>query len=379
VDIVGAGYPTLAFIGLSRAVRYRDMDPARAPIFIIGTGRSGTTLFRNILNAHPAIHIAFEPHFYWYESLYQKRATGRVVLDYYFQTSHFRWQRIDPMRVLDGLPDPLPRAKLGLAYAAVMREKAAQYGRTRYGEKTPAHAASLRRIYSDFPDARVIHIVRDPRNTAVSLSRMPWAPSSLMMNAAYLDLERKQANKFRDKMLRIRLETLLAEPRTTMEQVLAFVGEPWHDAVLDHARHLPSPDDTPPFPWLEGAARDRVAPEAQWLCLRPVEVRMIERMTERLMKEHGYERATLEHEPRWISVFWEGVRQIPQVVRYLAIAIPLARKARDPRNIDAVEAEFFRRINPAAWTRYPGFVMPTSPPLATLAQPTESSTATLQT
>lgn len=351
------------------------MDPARSPIFIIGSGRSGTTLLRNMLNAHPAIYIAFEPHFYFYESMYRKRATGRVFLDYYFHTSHFRRQRIDPARVLAGLPDPLPRDQLGLAYAAVMREKAAQFGRTRYGEKTPAHVASLHRIYRDFPDARAVYIVRDPRNTVVSLSRMPWAPASTMINAGYLDGEHKLADKFRDRLLRIRLEDLLADPRATMQRVLEFVGEPWHDAVLDHARNLPANDDTPTYPWLEGAKGERVPAKAQWRELRPVEIRMIEQMTKRMMVANSYERATLEREPSWFSVFWEGVRQIPQVVRFYGITAPLALKARDPKRIDEAEAEFYRRINPAAWTRYPGYELPPAPPLAQLQLHESSDTS----
>jgi Sulfotransferase family len=344
----------------------RRVESGKPPIFVIGSGRSGTTLLRNMLNAHPAIYIAFEPHFYWYESMYRTRATGRVFLDYYFQTSHFRRQHVDPARVLAGLPDPLPRSALGLAYAAVMREKAAQFGRTRFGEKTPAHVTLLNRIYRDFPDARVVHIVRDPRNTVVSLSRMPWAPGSTMINAGYLDTEHKHATRFRDRMLRIRLEDLLAEPRATMQSVLAYVGEPWHDAVLDHARNLPANDDTPTYPWLDGATRDRVPAQAQWQALRPVQIRMIEQMTKRMMADNSYERATLDREPSWFSVFWEGVRQIPQVVRFYAITIPLALKARDPRHIDESEAAFYRRINPAAWTRYPNYELPPPPALKAL-------------
>jgi hypothetical protein len=338
------------------------------PIFIIGTGRSGTTLLRNMLNAHPAIHIAFEPHFYWYRSLYRKRATGRVFLDYYFQTTHFRRLGVDPVRVLAGLPDPLPRAQLGAAFAAVLREKAALHGRVRYGEKTPAHAASLREIYGDFPDARCIHIVRDPRSTALSLSRMPWAPSSLMINASYIDIERKQVAKYRDRMMRVRLEDLLAEPRRTMEQVLEFVGEPWHDAVLDHARHLPADDGTPGYPWLDGAARDRHAPRQDWRELRPVQIRMIEQMTKRLLRDAGYDRAVLAHEPSWFSVFWEGVRQIPQFFRYLAITLPLAFEARDPAKTDLIETKLFRRLNPDAWDRYSRYVLEPVPPQRALAE-----------
>jgi hypothetical protein len=346
---------------------------AESPIFIIGSGRSGTTLLRNMLNAHPRIHIAFEPHYYWYRSIYRKRRPAREFLDYYFQTPHFRWQRVDPDRVLAELPEKLGRDQLGLAFAAILRERAARYGRVRIGEKTPAHAASLPQIFKDFPDARAIHIVRDPRATAASLARMPWAPSSLMLNAGYLDLERKQVAKFRDRMLMVRLEDLLDDTRATMTRVLEFVGEPWSDDVLDHAAHAPDLDDTPPYPWLERAGKARDASSARgdakvagWGELTPVQIRMIEQMTKRLMKLAGYAKADLAREPRWISVFWAGVREIPQFFRYAAVGLPLLYKGRVPERLDAVEQELLRRVNPGAWARYPGYQLPSAPPLRQL-------------
>jgi hypothetical protein len=339
------------------------MDPARSPIFIIGSGRSGTTLLRNMLCAHPRIYITFEATFYWYASLYRRRAPLRAFLDYYFQTPHFRWLRVDPERVLRSLPEPLGREHMGLAFAAVMREKAAQYGRVRFGDKTPAHTDSLPRIFADFPDAKAIHIVRDPRGTAFSLSRMPWAPGSLMVNASYLSMELPKVAPFLDRMLRIRLEDLLAAPKETMARVLEFVGEPWDDAVLDHANRLPDKGDTQPYPWLESATRERGRPGADWTSLSPVEIRMIEYITRHLMKEAGYEPAKLPREPSRLAVWWKGVSQIPQFFRYLAIALPIAFRGRDPRRLDETERELYRRINPKAWAHYPGFEMPSAPRL----------------
>jgi hypothetical protein len=346
------------------------MSPAQAPIFVIGTGRSGTTLLRFMLSAHPRIYISHEASFYVVEQLFPRRAPRRDFLDYYFRTPSFRWLRVDPARVVAGLPDPLPRERVPDAYAAVMREKAAQYGRVRYGDKTPSHAAHLGRIFRDFPGARVVHIVRDPRGTVQSLTRMPWASGSLAVNALFCEIERRQVARYRDRVLQIRLEDLLADPRATMGRVLDHVGEPWDDAVLDHARHLPDPNDMPPYPWLQSAAGDRVAPAAAFAGLSPLEVRAIERTTRRIMVEFGYAPAELADEPSALAVWWERMRGIPALVRCLRSFARLARYGRDANNLDSPRMKaLWREVNPGAWSRYPGFEIPDPPPLAGRALP----------
>lgn len=346
------------------------MDPSRSPIFVIGTGRSGTTLLRFMLSAHPRIYLTHEASFYVWEWLYPRKAPRREFLDYYLQTPSFRWLRVEADRVLEGLPDPLPPERMGEAYAAVMRAKAAQYGRVRFGDKTPSHAAHLKRLFADFPEAKVVHIVRDPRGTAVSLSRMPWASPSLYTNAGFCELERRQIAKFRQRMLQVRLEDLLTEPKATMAQILDYVGEPWDDAVLDHARHLPDKHDMPPLPWLESSAQDRGAPAAQWRSMSPLDIRLVESVTRRIMRDAGYEKAQLETEPSRFSVWWAGVKQLPALARYVGTYWRMGRLLRDPAMFDAPETQaLFQEVNPSSWGRYPGFAMPIAPPLVRAALP----------
>jgi len=335
------------------------MNPERSPIFVVGTGRSGTTLLRFMLSAHPRIYITHEASFYLWEMQAPRGSGASGILEYYKQTFSFRWLGLDP-KIVDG-------ARPADAYTAVMREKAAQFGRPRFGDKTPGHAGKLQRIFEDYPDARVIHIVRDPRGTALSLSRMPWASRSLYCNAVYCELEWRAVKKWRDRVLMIRLEDLLSDGRRTMERVLAHVGEPWDDAVLDHAAHIPSKTDMPPFPWLESAARPRGAAQAQWSSLTPLQIRMIENIAKRVMQEAEYEPAKLDQEPSGLSVFWEKWRQVPETLRYLYTYWQLARLMRDPKNFEApVVEDVFRRINPDAWQHYPGMErMPSPPPLLT--------------
>jgi hypothetical protein len=346
------------------------MDPAASPIFIVGNCRSGTTLLRVMLSAHSRIYIAHEATFYSWASLFPERAPRRAFLEYYFQTPEFRWLRVDPERVLAGLPDPLPPARLRDAFVNLMREKAAQYGRVRFGDKTPLYTRHLGRIFLDFPDARVIHILRDPRTRVQSLSKMPWAGTNLFANAFTTELDLHPVWKMRDKLLQIRMEDLLADPKTTMARVLEHVGEAWEDAVLDHVRHHPDKGDMPPLPWLESSKHERSAAPEPTRGLTPVQIRMIERVAKQSMKQGPYEAAKLEREPSALAVLWECARHVPSLVSFAFAYWRLGRVVRDPRNFDGPAfREAFRRINPSSWARYPGFEVPHPPPL--LGAPTE--------
>ena len=139
--------------------------PDLSPIFVIGSGRSGTTLLRLMLCAHPRIYLTHEAMFYLLEPRFLRKMRARAGLKSYFRSPAFRSLGIDPEKVLAGLPDPLPPGRIGDVYAALMRAKAAQYGRVRFGDKTPVNTQYIDRIFRDFPDARVIRIIRDPRST----------------------------------------------------------------------------------------------------------------------------------------------------------------------------------------------------------------------
>ncbi len=354
------------------------MKPA-APIFVVGPGRSGTTLLQCMLRAHPRIYIAHETAFYIADRFCPRGASGREFLEYYFQTWWFRWLGIDPERVLAGLPNPLPRRQIGLAFAAVMREKAALHGRTRFGDKTPGHTGCLGQIFADFPDARVIHVVRDPRDNVQSLQQMPWMHSSLVFNALYLADERNLVAKFRGRMLEVRLEDLLAQPRETMARVLDYIGEPWDDAVLDHARSLPEEKDVPPMPWHARATRDREAAPERRDVLSALQIRMVELIAWRTMKEAGYKRARLENTPGLLAVLWAIAREIPMATLGLIYAMRFAQMMRrNPAALDQPENRaIMKRLNPQAWTQYAGHDMPV-PPAAPRGRDRATSTAAVE-
>ena len=172
---------------------------------------------------------------------------------FYVRSFSYRWLRLDPRPVLAALPRPFRFPDRKRLFVEVMRRLAHRHGKPRFGDKTPSHVASLGQIFRDFPDARVIRMMRDPRHVVSSLRNMPWAPRNLIAVTTLAQMEPWQARRFRNRLLEVRLDELVGAPRVTMARVLDFVGEPFAEEVLDHAVYAPR--DLPPLPWFQSAQR----------------------------------------------------------------------------------------------------------------------------
>lgn len=361
----------------SQIVERPVRSPDDSPIFIIGTGRSGTTLLRQVLNAHPRIHITHEAAFFSYARHAPKGSSAEAWLERYFETFSFAWLRLDPREVREALPRPLTMEHVNEVARAVMRGKARQKGKPRYGDKNPLDTHNLSRIFSDFPDPRVIYITRDPRPTVLSFNRMPFGTCSTLLNSWLCRLQFQHVQPFLDRILEIRLEDLVADPRRTLQSVLRFVGEHWDDAVLDH-RSRTSTDDVPPLPWFVGATSEglnqNISSGGWQQRMSPAWIRLVEKLNRASMQRYGYEPAKLEHEPGAFALAAALWNDMPGVVwaagRLLAFKRILDRHFQGKQRLDPQKGmEENMRLNPLAWQHYPQFQMPQVPPLLSAAQP----------
>jgi hypothetical protein len=332
-----------------------------APIFIVGVSRSGTGLLRLMLNAHPRIYLCYEASFF-VGSRSRQRLSPSDWLGCYFRTLPFAWLRLNPDDIRSQLPSPLPRERLHEAYSAVMRTMAQRYGRARYGDKTPRHAGHLQQIFDAFPDARVIHIVRDPRNAVSSLTHMPWGPGSYLITTWNYARQIEAVRPFRDRIYEVRLETLLEDPRREMMKVLDFVGERWDETVLDHSRHAPT-NDVPSLPWLEGTRRPRGETYPGHRRQLPgAWVRIIERCLRSAMARYGYQDADLDLEPSLPRLFRAGAADLINAIGYLRRAVPYF--AQSTRRTPPSPAQMQKRLlglNPKGWQTYANAEIPDPP------------------
>lgn len=330
---------------------------------MVGSGRSGTSLLRAMLNAHPRIHLTHEASSYLDPRGKRLAGDGRAWFDRYRHSFSFAFLDV-PLSAVTAPLDRIAGPTRADAVEAVLRSAAERRGKPRWGDKTPAHAQQLDTITADFPGARIVHVVRDPRRVVASLAHMPWATSSHGLNAFFCAQQVKAVGRFGGVVCTVRLEDLVADPEAELRQVLEFVGEDWDPAVLDHAAHGGG-SDLPPFPWFAEAARPlergRVASPLE---LAPAWIRAIERTCAWTLREHGYERETGfgGGEPSAADRARAHAADAREVAASIARGVKAAAVGMRPEPPPADEAlAAVLSLNPVAWERYPGFEIPKVP------------------
>jgi hypothetical protein len=189
-----------------------------SPIFIVGCQRSGTTLLRLILDAHPHLSVGPESRF----------------LDDLAKVTGDDWHRIEPY----GLPREYFHERFAQLFHDFQMDYATRRGKQRWGDKSPRYTMHIPFLDQLFPACQVIHVIRDGRDV-VSSHRQRWGYGSAYKATAkwqrYIEAARAAGNTLGpDRFAEVRYEALVANPEPELRRLLEFLGEPWDDAVLHH-------------------------------------------------------------------------------------------------------------------------------------------------
>jgi LPS sulfotransferase NodH len=224
----------------------KHMDSSRpVPVFpfVIGCGRSGTTLLRSMLDSHPDLAIPPETYFIprlareWQQRVLRSEADVARFVDALTGTNGYKQM---------GTPVHLLRASLigslPTGYADAIRSVYALYserrGKRRYGDKTPAYVLEIDRLSALFPEAVFVHIIRDGRDVAMSFVDGGWA-DDLAQAVLYwkLQVSRGRASGRRlapGRYVEIRYEDLVADPASTLSQVCRSIRLTYNEAMLEY-------------------------------------------------------------------------------------------------------------------------------------------------
>ena len=231
-----------------------DTPPAtpsfEGPLFIVGMPRSGTKLLRELVCSHPAVGIpAAETELLpdWalrWPSFGDLRRPDRwaAFIDHVGGSAYFTFLREEQGQGLDA---DAWRASCrefslqGVFEARCRMDGGAPAGGV-WGDKSPGYLGHLPLLWRLWPQARVIHIVRDCRDYCLSMQEA-WGKDP--ERAAWRWAERVGAARAAGarrggQWLELRYEDLLDAPEATMRAVCAFIGRPFDAAVL-RPRHAP--------------------------------------------------------------------------------------------------------------------------------------------
>jgi tetratricopeptide (TPR) repeat protein len=201
----------------------RASNRYRLPLFIVGMPRSGTTLVEQILASHPQVFGAGErPEITWYtQRLAAMLGTqvpypqcvaelDRATLDTLAERYHGALRRLDPVA-------------------------------TRVTDKMPNNFLHLGLIGLLLPGARVIHLIRDPRDNCLSCyfqaftGAHPYAQDLGDLGSYYRQYERLMAHWRAVRplpMLEVRYEELVADQEGQSRRIVAFAGLEWDERCL---------------------------------------------------------------------------------------------------------------------------------------------------
>ncbi len=212
-----------------------------SPFFIIGMPRSGTKLLRSLLNNHSDIHIpSEESEFipYWLK----KWNTFGNLRDMDQFVKFYRWTSTLPFFLSRDNRDKTigidhwygnclafdpPGVFMGLLKSIAQHEKPTA---SVLGDKSPSYINELEVLKAQFPDAVMIHIVRDVRDQVMSFNRShgkhPLRAAQRWDQGVGAVLE--FAARHQQSYCEVLFEELLEHTRENLERICEFLGVSYH-------------------------------------------------------------------------------------------------------------------------------------------------------
>jgi len=118
----------------------------------------------------------------------------------------------------------------------LMREWAKKQGKERWGDKSPGYITKLSLLHKLYPNAKVVHIIRDGRDVWLSLKNLGWEKNVVKVArvwAAVIHSARQYAHKnIETNYIELRYENLLSHPQEELEKIMLFLDEPYTDELL---------------------------------------------------------------------------------------------------------------------------------------------------
>jgi hypothetical protein len=208
----------------------RESSPLKdRMIFLVGARRSGTNWLQRVVGAHPAVAVVPSETYLFsrgvapLEARFHHGVRGSPGTGFIYMDRH---------ELVDSLREFCDRALIPFLRGSP--------GASRLAERTPEHVTCLDLIGRIYPDAHVVHIVRDGRDVARSLLNQDWpsAPRTIEKAAEEWRFCIEAAESAAPSLERyrvVRYEELLADPLTHVTDLYGWLGLPGGSGLVEAA------------------------------------------------------------------------------------------------------------------------------------------------
>lgn len=213
---------------------------------IVGAPRSGTTLLRFMLDAHPSLAIPPETGFLPVVAAHPDTTSPGEL--YRTITAHPpgspAWGDFGiDAEVYESCLRQIPAFSVGEGVRTFYRMYAAKHRKIRYGDKTPMYCLHMPAIQALLPEAHFIHIIRDGRDVALSLRKMWFAPGKDIPTLAtyWRDLVHgaRAASSSVNRYMEVRYEALIHDPESVLRSLCSFIELDFCPQMLRYWEHTP--------------------------------------------------------------------------------------------------------------------------------------------
>lgn len=260
------------------------------PIYIVGVGRSGTSMLMTLLNGHSKIAFTPETHFlrfYMANPGIQAQIEAKGVVNFKAileEDSYYKRLNISSDLLLKPYLKEGKAFHLDAVYNDILQIYLQCKNKQLIGDKDPRYIDYLEVIERIYPNAKIIHIHRDVRDVVLSKTKADWsAHRPIWMNAIISQVQMKQGRqdakaRFGVNYYELAYENLVSNPTATLTKLLAFLELEFEESMLDLTKSAQELVDQSEMQWKDNTFKPVLQGNTEkWRSqLTPFQIRTIE-------------------------------------------------------------------------------------------------------